>query len=61
MLRGKNPDPLKIELYDLEQDIAESKDVASQFPDVVKTLADKMSAAREPSELFRFRVLDPRD
>lgn len=61
MLRKNNPDPLKIELYDLSQDIGETTDVAEQHPEVVAEMARKMSAARVPSELFPFRVLDPRE
>lgn len=58
MSKKNNPEPLKIELYDLEKDVAEKNNVADKHPDVVQMLADKMKSARVPSELFKFPVLD---
>ncbi len=40
------------ELYDLAEDIAESRDLAPQKPEVVRKLEDIMRAARIESELF---------
>ncbi|MEE2639299.1 MAG: arylsulfatase, partial [Planctomycetota bacterium] len=59
MLRKQNPDPLKIELYDLKNDRGETTDVADQHPELVKKLAAAMKAERTPSELFKFKTLDP--
>ena len=41
-----------LELYNLKDDIAEQHDLAGQRPDVVKEMADIMTAARVESELF---------
>ena len=59
MLRRGTENPLKVELYDLENDPGEKIDLSSQHPEVVERLASLMKTAREPSPVFRFRVLDP--
>ncbi len=41
-----------LELYDLEDDIAEQHDLAGQRPDVVDEMSEIMTAARVESELF---------
>ena len=47
MLRKvKNHDPLKIELYDMETDPSESKNLASKHPDKVKEL-EKLWLAKQ--------------
>ncbi|MEC9091609.1 MAG: arylsulfatase [Planctomycetota bacterium] len=58
MFKKNNPDPLKIELYDLVNDPGETKDVAGQHPKIVQEMATKMKSSRVPSELFKFRGLD---
>ena len=59
MLRkGKNHDPLKIELYDLEADSSESKDLASRNPEVVKRLAKLMADEHVPSPHFPIKPID---
>lgn len=58
MLLRKNPDPLKIELYDLKDDIGEARDVAADHPDIVAKIAEIMRAARSPSQVFPFAPLD---
>ena len=58
MLRKKNADPLKIELYDLEADVSESKDVAQANPDVVAKVQTLMQAQHTPSEAFPFPPID---
>ena len=58
MLRGDNPDPLKIELYDLGKDIGESKDVADENPEIVARIAKIMKTGRVPSELFPIPALE---
>tara|TARA_B100001057_G_scaffold61177_3_gene54517 strand:- start:293 stop:1768 length:1476 start_codon:yes stop_codon:yes gene_type:complete len=59
MLRkGKNHDPLKIELYDLEKDASESNDLASENPQVVKRLKKLMENQHVPSKEFPIQVID---
>lgn len=58
MLRGKNPQPLKIELYDLEADPGETTDLAEQHPEQVSELAKLLEQAHTPSPKFPLRVLD---
>ncbi len=59
MLRkGKNHDPLKIELYDLYEDPSESNDLASKNPDVVKRLKKLMEEQHVPSKEFPIQVID---
>jgi arylsulfatase len=58
MLDRANPDPLRIELYDLARDPGEKNDVSAAHPDVVARAARIMKEARVPSALFRFPVLD---
>ena len=55
---SKNHDPLKIELYDLDKDVSESKDLASKNPDVVKRLKKLMEEQHVPSKEFPLRVID---
>ena len=45
-----------IELYDLQKDRAESKDVAADHPDVVGKLSAFMNSERTPSEYFPSRA-----
>jgi hypothetical protein len=53
----KDPDAA-IELYDLENDIAESNDLSSENPEIVLLLDSLMKAAHIPSETFPFEALD---
>jgi arylsulfatase len=56
MLRkGKNHDPLKIELYDLSKDESESEDLATKHPDVVNQIRDIMEKEHIPSNIFQSR------
>lgn len=57
MLRKKE-DRLKIELYDLKRDIAESEDVAAENPTVVARIRKVMEVQHEPSKVFPFRTID---
>ena len=41
-----------IELYDLETDPSENKNIAADFPDVVEKINQIMEDARTPSEHF---------
>ena len=52
-----NPN-LKIELYDLENDIAESKDVAAENPEIVKEAEAILKREHVPSKTFKFPPLD---
>jgi arylsulfatase len=60
MLRRDNPDPLKIELYNLEDDIGEANDVAAAHPDVVAKIRSIMKEEHTPSTLFPMAPLDQR-
>ncbi len=46
-----NPDA-PIELYDLENDIGETDDIASEHPDVVRMMKEIMKEAHVPSDIF---------
>ena len=56
--KKKGRDPLKIELYDLENDISETNDLAAEHPGLVSEFAEIMSTQHSPSELFPFPTLD---
>ena len=59
MLRkGKNHDPLKIELYDLAADLSETKDLASKHPDIVEKIKKMMMDQHVPSKEFPIAVID---
>ncbi|RMG40818.1 MAG: arylsulfatase, partial [Planctomycetota bacterium] len=58
MLRKNNPDPLKIELYDLQTDVGESRDVAAEHPDIVRRAAELMKREHTPSAVFPFPPID---
>jgi arylsulfatase len=58
MLRRTNPDPLKIELYNLESDIGESQDVANKHPQVVARMRKIMRSEHQPSSLFPMPPID---
>lgn len=58
MLAKDNPDPLRIELYDLLKDPGERDDVAADHPELVQQLRERMRDARRPSAKFRFPQLD---
>ncbi len=58
MLKKGNPDPLRIELYDLQADISEANDLAATHPEVVAEIEGLMKAQRVPAEDFPFPVLD---
>ena len=47
-----------LELYDLEQDIAEQHDVAAEHPGVAEQILQIMQDARTPSAEFPFPALD---
>jgi len=43
-----------IELYNLEEDIAETNNVAEQYPEIAAEMLDLIKASHSPSENFRF-------
>jgi len=53
-----NPHPLKIQLYNLKEDIREQNDVAAEHPELVAQFEKIMRTARTPSELFPQPLLD---
>ena len=56
--KGKNHDPLKIELYDLSVDLSETKDLASKHPDIVEKIRKMMKDQHIPSKEFPIAVID---
>jgi arylsulfatase len=46
---------LSIELYDLENDIAESSDLATQHPEIVNKIEEIMTREHQPSNNDRFK------
>lgn len=50
----QDPDGL-IELYDLSQDISESRNVAAQNPDVIQTMESILSGARTPNATWQLK------
>ena len=58
MGRKDNPDPLKIELYDLQADPGEQNDIAADHPEVVAKVEAIMRKEHTPSKLFPVRVLE---
>ncbi|MEE8451804.1 MAG: arylsulfatase [Thermoguttaceae bacterium] len=58
MGRKDNPNPLKIELYDLAADPSEKNDIAADQPEVVAKIEAIMREEHTPSKLFPVRVLD---
>ena len=58
MLQKNNPDPLKIELYNLADDIGEQNDLAAERPEIVDKARKLMKSQRVPSEIFKMPPLD---
>jgi arylsulfatase A len=57
MLRKKK-DPLEIELYDLDADISESRNIAAEQPKVVAEIRKLMAEEHTPSKHFPMRPID---
>ncbi|GIW82834.1 MAG: arylsulfatase [Gemmatales bacterium] len=53
----KNPNA-PIELYNLEEDVGESKNVADKHPQIVARLSELMRREHTPSKVFPFKALD---
>ena len=45
----------ELQLYDIEQDIGEARDVAAQHPEVAAQIAAIMTAAHTPSPNWKVR------
>ncbi len=58
LLRKNNMNPLKIELYNLDKDPNESKDVASAHPEVVEQIRKLMKDQHTASEWYPIPILD---
>lgn len=58
IMKKGNPDPLKIELYNLAMDIGETMDKADENPEVVEKIRAIMKKEHSPSELFPMPALD---
>jgi len=58
LLRKNNPNPLNIELYNLDKDISESKDVAAENPKVVDEIRKLMTQQHTASQFFPIKPLD---
>ncbi len=58
ILRRNNSDPLKIELFNLDEDVGESHDVAAKYPEIVARMQSIMQTARVPSKLFPMPPID---
>lgn len=58
LLRKNNMNPLKIELYNLDKDSNESKDVASAHPEVVEQIRKLMKDQHTASEWYPIPILD---
>lgn len=56
--RKSNKTPLKIELYDLKNDISETTDLAAKNPKVLARIEKLMTQQHTPSEVFSMRPLD---
>jgi len=58
MLQEGNEDPLRIELYNLADDIGESRDLASEKLEIVDRMRGIMDAEHVPSEVFPMPPID---
>ena len=56
--KKNNPDPLKIELFNLADDMGEQNDLAAEKPELVERAWKLMASERVPSELFKMPPLD---
>jgi arylsulfatase len=58
MLRRAKRDPLAIELYDLQTDVGETRDIAAQHPEIVAKARQIFTREHVPSRLFPMRPID---
>ena len=59
MQQKNNPDPLRIELYNLKDDLGENTDVAANNSQIVAQAREIMRTAHVPSKLFPLVPIDP--
>ena len=61
MMRPRQPNAGKLELYNLKDDPSESQDVAAKHPEIVAKAEAAMKEAHTPSKLFPIPMLgDPK-
>ena len=58
ILRADRPKPLQIELYNLDSDVGESKDLAAGHPELVARMQRVMQQEHVPSKLFAMPPID---
>jgi arylsulfatase A-like enzyme len=58
LLRKNNMNPLEIELYNLDKDPSESKNVAAAHPEVVEQIRQLMKNQHTKSEWYQIPILD---
>ena len=56
--KKNKPTSPKVELYDLEADIGETKDLAKDRPEIVQRLMEIAEREHQPSATFPFPALD---
>lgn len=57
--KGKKFEPnMRLELYNLKDDIAETKDVAAEHPDIIAKFEKILRDQHTPSSVFPFPALD---
>lgn len=47
---------MKLELYDLKNDLEESKDVSDQYPEIVTQIEEIMKNSHTPAEIEKFKI-----
>ena len=47
---------MKIELYDLKDDLSETTDVADQHPEIISQIEEIMKREHSPAEIDRFKI-----
>ena len=52
---------MKIELYNLEEDIKEENDLSKQHPEIIKEIENIMLQEHETAELDRFKFKELND
>ena len=55
---GLKDGDLTVQLYDLESDPSEKRDVAQENPEIVATIVQRMDDERDPSEMFPLPSID---
>ena len=56
--QNMNKGNLEIELYNIAEDISESNDLASQYPEMVASMAKQMEQVRTPSKISPLIPID---